>query len=104
MNPTTDVFEKRAAALEGGVAGLATASGITAAFYAILNVASAGYEIVGASTLYGGTYELFNITFSKLGIKVAFVDSDDSENFIKAITNKTKALYGETLGNPKLNV
>ncbi len=95
MNPTTDVFEKRVAELEGGVAGLATASGIAATFYAILNVASAGDEIVAASTLYGGTYELFNVTF---------VDPDDPENFRKAITDKTKALYGETLGNPKINV
>ena len=104
MNPTTDVFEKRVAALEGGVAGLATASGIAATFYAILNVANSGDEIVAASTLYGGTYELFNVTLRKLGIKVTFVDPDDPENFRKAISNKTKALYAETIGNPKINV
>lgn len=104
MNPTTDVFEKRVAELEGGVAGLATASGIAATFYSILNLASSGDEIVAASTLYGGTYELFNVTLRKLGINVTFVDPDDPENFRKAITGKTKALYGETLGNPKINV
>jgi O-acetylhomoserine (thiol)-lyase len=76
MNPTTDVFENRIAALEGGVAGLATASGLAAITYAILNVASAGDEIVAASTLYGGTYELFGVTLKKLGIKVVFVDPD----------------------------
>jgi len=104
MNPTTDVFEKRVAALEGGVAGLATASGMSAIFYSILNVANSGDEIVAASTLYGGTYELFNVTLRKLGINVIFVDPDDPENFRKAITDKTKALYGETIGNPKINI
>lgn len=104
MNPTTDVFEKRIAALEGGVAGLATASGLAAILYSILNVASAGDEIVAASTLYGGTYELFGVTLKKLGIKVIFVDPDEPENFRKAITDKTKALYGETIGNPRINV
>ena len=91
MNPTTDVFEKRVAALEGGVAGLATASGLAAIFYAILNVANSGDEIVSANTLYGGTFELFNVTLRKLGINVIFVDPDDPENFRKAITDKTKA-------------
>jgi O-acetylhomoserine (thiol)-lyase len=104
MNPTTDVFEKRVAELEGGVAGLATASGLAAITYAILNVASAGDEIVAASTLYGGTYELFGVTLKKLGIKVTFVNPDDPENFRKVITDKTKALYGETIGNPRINV
>ncbi|MBP2032913.1 O-acetylhomoserine (thiol)-lyase [Clostridium algifaecis] len=104
MNPTTDVFEKRIAALEGGTAGLATSSGLAAIFYAILNVASAGDEIVSASTLYGGTYELFGVTLKKLGINVKFVDPDDPENIRKAITDKTKAVYAETLGNPKINV
>lgn len=104
MNPTTDVFEQRIAALEGGVAGLATASGLAAITYSILNVASAGDEIVAASTLYGGTYELFAVTLKKLGIKVVFVDPDDPENIRKAITDKTKAVYAETLGNPKINV
>ena len=104
MNPTTDVFEKRVAELEGGVAGLATASGLAAITYAILNVANSGDEIVAASTLYGGTYELFAVTLKKLGIKVVFVNPDDPENFRKAITDKTKALYGETIGNPRINV
>lgn len=104
MNPTTDVFEKRIAELEGGVAGLAAASGIAAIYYSILNVASAGDEIVAATTLYGGTYELFAVTLKKLGINVKFVDPDDPENFRKSITGKTKALYGETIGNPRINV
>lgn len=104
MNPTTDVFEQRIAALEGGVAGLATASGLAAITYAILNVASAGDEIVAASTLYGGTYELFGVTLKKLGIKVIFVDPEDPENIRKAITDKTKAVYAETIGNPRINV
>lgn len=104
MNPTTDVFEKRVAELEGGAAGLATSSGLAAILYSILNVASAGDEIAAASTLYGGTYELFSVTLKKLGINVKFVDPDDPENFRKAITDKTRALYGETLGNPRINV
>jgi O-acetylhomoserine (thiol)-lyase len=104
MNPTTDVFEKRVAELEGGVAGLATASGLAAITYAILNVANSGDEIVSVSTLYGGTYELFSVTLKKLGIKVVFVDPDDTENIRKAITPKTKAVYAETIGNPRINV
>ena len=104
MNPTTDVFEKRVAELEGGVAGLATSSGLAAITYAILNVANSGDEIVSASTLYGGTYELFAVTLKKLGINVIFVDPDDPENIRKAITDKTKAVYAETLGNPRINV
>ncbi|MBV4432624.1 O-acetylhomoserine aminocarboxypropyltransferase/cysteine synthase [Clostridium tyrobutyricum] len=104
MNPTEDVFEKRVAELEGGAAGLATASGLAAIFYSILNVASAGDNIVSASTLYGGTYELFSVTLKKLGISVTFVDPDDPENIRKAITDKTKAVYAETIGNPKINV
>ncbi|MFT8871574.1 MAG: O-acetylhomoserine aminocarboxypropyltransferase/cysteine synthase family protein [Sporolactobacillus sp.] len=104
MNPTEDVFEKRVAELEGGVAALATASGLAAILYAILNVANSGDHIVSAGTLYGGTYELFNVTLRKLGIDVTFVDPDDPENFRKAITPRTKAVYGETLGNPKINV
>jgi O-acetylhomoserine (thiol)-lyase len=104
MNPTQDVFEKRVATLEGGIGALATSSGLAAILYAILNVANAGDEIVSASTLYGGTYELFNVTLRKLGINVTFVDPDDPENFRKAITPKTKALYGETIGNPRINV
>ncbi|MCH4258761.1 MAG: O-acetylhomoserine aminocarboxypropyltransferase/cysteine synthase [Clostridium tyrobutyricum] len=104
MNPTEDVFEKRVAELEGGTAGLATASGLAAIFYSILNVASAGDNIVSAGTLYGGTYELFSVTLKKLGISVTFVDPDDPENIRKAITDKTKAVYAETIGNPKINV
>ncbi|MEN6460667.1 MAG: homocysteine synthase [Syntrophomonas sp.] len=104
MNPTTDVFEQRVAALEGGVGGLATASGSAAITYAILNIASAGDEIVSASTLYGGTYNLFSATFPNFGIKVHFIDPDDPENFRKAINNKTKALYIETIGNPGINL
>jgi O-acetylhomoserine (thiol)-lyase len=104
MNPTQDVFEKRIAALEGGVGALATSSGLAAILYAILNVASAGDEIVSAGTLYGGTYEQFNVTLRKLGIDVNFVDPDDPENFRKAITPRTKAIYAETIGNPRINV
>lgn len=104
MNPTNDVFEQRVAALEGGVAALATASGSAAITYAILNIASAGDEIVSASTLYGGTYNLFSATFPNFGIKVHFVDPDDPENFKKAINEKTKALYIETIGNPGINL
>ncbi|MFK4303111.1 O-acetylhomoserine (thiol)-lyase [Paenibacillus sp. RC254] len=104
MNPTTDVFEQRIAALEGGAGALATASGAAAISFSILNIAGAGDEIVSASSLYGGTYNLFSTTLPKLGIKVHFVDSDDPENFRKAITDKTKALYAETIGNPQGNV
>ncbi|MBE0338414.1 MULTISPECIES: homocysteine synthase [Paenibacillus] len=104
MNPTTDVFEQRIAALEGGAGALATASGAAAISFSILNIAGAGDEIVSASSLYGGTYNLFSTTLPKLGIKVHFVDSDDPENFRKAITDKTKALFAETIGNPQGNV
>ena len=103
-NPTTDVFEKRIAALENGTAGIATASGAAAVTYAILNVAGAGDEIVSASTLYGGTYSLFAHTLPKYGVHTVFVDPDDPADFEKAITPKTKALYYETLGNPGINV
>ena len=104
MNPTEDVFEQRIAALEGGSAALATSSGMAAILYSILNVANSGDEIVSVSTLYGGTYELFKVTLKKLGINVIFVDPDDPENIRKAITSKTKAVYGETIGNPRINV
>lgn len=104
MNPTSDVFEKRIAALEGGVGALSTSSGQSAITYALLNIASAGDEIVSASSLYGGTYNLFANTLPKLGIQVRFVDPSDPENFRKAITPKTKALYAESLGNPKGDV
>ena len=104
MNPTTDVFEQRLAALEGGAGALATASGAAAISFSILNIAGAGDEIVSSASLYGGTYNLFSTTLPKLGIKVNFVDSDNPENFRAAITDKTKALYAETIGNPQGNV
>lgn len=104
MNPTQDVFEKRIAALEGGVGALATASGQAAISYTIINIAGAGDEIVSSSNLYGGTYNLFSTTLPKLGINVHFVDGRDPENFRRAITPKTKALYAETIGNPRLDV
>lgn len=104
MNPTTDVFEKRMAALEGGIGAVAAASGSAAVMYSVLNIASSGDDIVSASTLYGGTFNLFTHTFRKLGIRVTFVDPDDPENFRKAITGRTKALYIETIGNPGINI
>ncbi|TGE38020.1 homocysteine synthase [Desulfosporosinus fructosivorans] len=104
MNPTQDVFEQRIALLEGGIGALATASGQAAITYSILNIAQAGDEIVASSSLYGGTYTLFAYTFAKLGIKVHFVDVDHPEEFRSKITDKTKALYTETIGNPQINV
>ncbi|MDF2501157.1 MAG: mgl [Anaerosporomusa subterranea] len=104
MNPTTDVFEKRVAALEGGVGALAFASGHAAISAAIFNIAKAGDEIVSSTTLYGGTYNMFTYTLPQLGIKVKLVDSSDPENFRKAITEKTKAVYAEVIGNPKIDV
>lgn len=104
MNPTQDVFEQRIAALEGGVGALATASGQAAITYSIINIAGSGDEIVSAASLYGGTYNLFSTTLPKLGITVKFVDPADPENFRKAITPKTKALYAETIGNPKIDI
>lgn len=104
MNPTTDVFEKRVAALEGGTGALAVASGQAAEMLAVLNVAQAGDEVVSATSLYGGSYTLFHYTLRKLGINVKFVNSDDPEAFARAITPRTKALYAETIGNPMLNV
>lgn len=103
MNPTTDVLENRVAQLEGGVAALATASGQSAETLAILNIVESGYEVVSSSSLYGGTYNLFHYTFPKLGIKVHFVDPSNPENFRKAVNDKTRAFYCETLGNPKLD-
>jgi len=104
MNPTTDVFEKRVAAIERGTSAIATASGQAAITYALLNVTRPGHDIVSANNLYGGTYELFNHTFPKLGRKVIFVDSTKPEEIRKAITPKTRAVYAETIGNPKLDV
>ncbi|HTY13347.1 MAG TPA: O-acetylhomoserine aminocarboxypropyltransferase/cysteine synthase family protein [Candidatus Omnitrophota bacterium] len=104
MNPTTDVFEKRIALLDGGVGALATASGQAAISLSLLNIAQAGDEIVSADNLYGGTYTLLSQTFKKLGIKVTFVKSNDFKALEKAITPKTKAVYAETIGNPKLDI
>ncbi|MBP1745356.1 MAG: O-acetylhomoserine sulfhydrylase, partial [Firmicutes bacterium] len=103
-NPTVDVFEKRIAALEGGVGALATASGMAAVTYSILNIAGAGDEIVAAITIYGGTHTLLQHTLPQYGIKTTFVDPDDPENFRKAINEKTKAVYIESLGNPGINI
>lgn len=104
QNPTTDVLEKRLALLDGGAGALAVASGQSAITLALLNIAQAGDEIVSADNLYGGTYTLFHYTFAKFGIKVRFVNSSDITAFEKAITPKTKAIYAESVGNPKLNV
>ena len=104
MNPTSDVFEQRIADLEGGVGALAASSGHAAQTMAILTLCGAGDHIVSASTLYGGTYNQFNYTFPRLGIEVTFVDPADPENFRRAIRPNTKILYGETLGNPRINV
>jgi len=103
-NPTTAVFEERVAALEGGRAGLALASGQAAETTAVLALCKQGDEIVSASTLYGGTYALFEVNLRNLGINTTFVNPDDPENFRKAITRKTKLLYAETIGNPQINV
>ncbi len=104
MNPTTDVFEKRVAAIEGGTGALATASGQAAITYALLAITRLGDEIVAGNNLYGGTYQLFHHTFPKLGRKVVFADSRDPEAVRRAITPKTRAVYIETIGNPKLDV
>ncbi|PRR74673.1 homocysteine synthase [Neomoorella humiferrea] len=103
-NPTTEVFEKRMAALEGGVGALATASGQAAITLAVANIANAGQEIVASTSLYGGTFTLFNYTLPKFGIKVRFVDSTDPEDYRKAINDNTRAIYVEILGNPKLDI
>jgi len=104
MNPTTDVLEKRLAELDGGVGALALASGSAAINLAILNLAKAGDNIVSAQYLYGGTYNMFNYTLKRMGINVKFVDSSDPTNIAKAIDDKTKAVFTETIGNPKNNV
>ncbi|MDQ6925489.1 MAG: O-acetylhomoserine aminocarboxypropyltransferase/cysteine synthase [Candidatus Eremiobacteraeota bacterium] len=104
MNPTTDVFEQRLAALEGGVGALAVASGQAATTYALLNVARAGDHIVSSASLYGGTYNAFVHTLPRFGIEVTLVDGSDPAAFEKAIKPNTKAIFGETLGNPKLDV
>jgi O-acetylhomoserine (thiol)-lyase len=104
MNPTTAVFEERMAALEMGVGALAVASGQAAQFIAITSLLGAGDEIVAAGTLYGGTYTQFDVSFRRLGIHTTFVDPDDPENFRRAITSRTRCLYAETIGNPRMNV
>lgn len=103
-NPTTDVLEKRVAMLEGGVGAVAVASGSAAVTYAILNITNTGEELVSSAALYGGTHNLFAHTFKKFGIKTNFVNSDNAEDYEKAITAKTKLIYAETVGNPKLGV
>jgi O-acetylhomoserine (thiol)-lyase len=104
MNPTTDVFEKRIAALEGGVAAVATSSGQAAQFLAITTIAQAGDNIVATSNLYGGTYNQFKVSLPRLGIKVKFVNEDSPEAFEQAIDESTKAIYVESLGNPRNNI
>jgi len=104
MNPTTDVFEQRIAAIEGGTGALGVASGSAAITYALLAITRVGDEIVAGNNLYGGTYELFNYTFPKLGRKVTFVDSTNVEAYRQAITEKTRAVYIESEGNPKLDI
>ncbi len=104
MNPTTAVFEARVAALEGGVAALATSSGQAAQLVALTTIVTAGENIVSTSNLYGGTYNQFKVTFPRLGINVKFVDGDDPAGFERAIDEKTRAVYIETIGNPRLNV
>ena len=105
QNPTNDSVATKIAALEGGVAAMLTSSGQSANFYAIFNICSAGDPIVSASTIYGGTFNLFGVTLKKLGIEVTFVDPDGSEEEIsKAFKPNTKALFGETISNPGLNV
>ena len=100
INPTTDVFERRVAAIEGGTGALAVASGQAAETLALLAITRMGDEIVAANNLYGGTYQLFHYTFPKLGRTVKFVDSTKPEEFKKAITDRTRAVYAETIGNP----
>src|SRR6201747_1971694 len=104
MNPTTDVFEQRIAALEGGVAALATASGQAAQFLALNNILQAGDNFVTTTYLYGGTYNQFKVAFKRLGIEARFADGDNVESFVKHIDKNTKAIYLETIGNPRLNI
>ena len=104
MNPTTDVFEKRIAALEGGVAAVATASGQAAQFLALSNILQAGDNFVTTSFLYGGTYNQFKVAFKRLGIEARFANGDDVESFVPLIDKNTKAIYLETIGNPRLNI
>lgn len=104
MNPTTDVFEQRIAALEGGVAALATSSGQAAQFLALTNILQAGDNFISTSYLYGGTYNQFKVAFKRLGIEARFADGDEVESFVPLIDKNTKAIYLETIGNPRLNI
>ena len=104
MNPTTDVFEQRIAALEGGVAALATSSGQAAQFLALTNILQPGDNFISTTFLYGGTYNQFKVTFKRLGIEARFADGDDVEKFVRLIDQNTKAIYLETIGNPRLNI
>ncbi len=104
MNPTSDVFEQRIAALEGGVAALAVGSGQAAQFIALNNILQAGDNFISTSYLYGGTYNQFKVAFKRLGVEVRFADGDDAESFVKHIDKNTKAIYLETIGNPRLNI
>src|SRR6187397_2062645 len=104
MNPTTDVFEQRLAALEGGVAALATGSGQAAQFLALNNILKPGDNFISTTFLYGGTYNQFKVSFKRLGIDVRFANGDDVENFVPHIDKNTKAIYLETIGNPRLNI
>ena len=104
MNPTVDVFEKRIAALEGGVAAVATASGQSAQLIALITICQAGDSIVASTNLYGGTYSAFKVAFPRLGIKVRFVASDSPADFEAAIDSTTRAVYVESIGNPKFSV
>src|SRR5574340_71213 len=104
MTPTTAVFEERIASLEGGVGALATSSGQAAQLLALTSLMGAGDEMVAAATLYGGTYTQFDVSFRRLGINTTFVEPDDTENFRRAITPRTKVVYGETIANPRMNV
>ncbi len=104
MNPTNDIFERRVTAIEGGTAALAVASGQAAEALTLLTITSVGDEIVAANNLYGGTYQLLHYTFAKLGRTVKFVESSRPEDFRAAITPRTKAIFAETIGNPKLDV
>lgn len=103
-NPTTEIFEKRMAMLEGGVGAMATAAGQAAILLAILNIVNCGEEVVSSKSLYGGTFNLFNVTLPKFGIKVKMVDASDPENFRKAVTSKTRAFYADTIGNPGMDI
>src|ERR1700750_782548 len=104
MNPTTDVLEQRIAALEGGVAALAVGSGQASQFLALNNILQAGDNFISTTYLYGGTYNQFKVAFKRLGIEARFADGDDVESFVKHIDKNTKAIYLETIGNPRLNI